>query len=621
MSVESDGATTGTMPSDLRHLLRVNLTERTTETEEISEEYRNKFISGKGLGAAMLLRELEPGTDPLSPENRMIFTFGPLTGHAPGTSRYGVVTKSPLTGAFVDSYSGGHFPSMFRFALPTYLGVVFEGKADEPVMLRVTDDGVTIEDADHLWGSHDARETAEAFPDRDTKVAAIGPAGEHQVKFATISSDEASHHAGRGGVGAVMGSKNLKAVVASGTKPDDSGLQDLRIQHTQRLGSSDEVRWARTGGTQLIVDWTQEVGALPSHNWTKGSIPNVDELNIGAFEPGHQRPDSCYNCPVACGHVTDFSETDVDGAFPDASVAWGPEYETIGMMGANTDITDVTGVTELADRADRLGMDTISLGNVVSWLMEVSEAGLVDFDIAFGDAETAADVVDKVAHREGIGDALAEGAAGAAEQLCDGHSDAREAAVEVKGMELPAYDPRASFSMALAYATADRGGCHQRAFPIGSDAMGKEREPYDTEGHAEAVVEEQDENALSYSMVACNFTAYSYERVAEWLTEFGYDVGVEDLETVGERAWTMTRLFNLREGFGREDDSLPERLKRPLESGGPADGNYLTDEAFGEMLDEYYELRGWTDEGVPETETLERLGVESFAPDMVRREG
>jgi len=618
MAATTDGAVEGSMPSDMRHLLRVNLTDRTVETEEVPQSYRDKFISGKGLGAAMLLDELEPGTDPLEPENKMAFVFGPLTGHAPGTSRYGVVTKSPLTGAFVDSYSGGHFPSYVRFALPTYLGIVFEGKADEPVMLRVTDDDdVTIESADHLWGSHDARETAEEFPDRNTKVAAIGPAGENQVRFATISSDEASHHAGRGGVGAVMGSKNLKAVVATGTKPDDSELQDLRIQHTQRLGTSDEVEWARTGGTQLIVDWTQTIGGLPSHNWTRGQIPDVDDLNIDAFEPGHQRPDSCYNCPVACGHVTDFSGTDVDGAFPDASVAWGPEYETVGMMGANTDITDVTGVTELADRADRLGMDTISLGNVVSWLMEVSEAGLVDHDIEFGDAETAAEVVRNIAHREGVGDSLAEGTVRAAEQLCDGHPDAREAAVEVKGMELPAYDPRASYSMALAYATADRGGCHQRAFPIASDAMGGDRDPYDTEGHAEVVVEEQNEGALSYSMVACDFTAYDYERVAEWLTEFGFDVTVDDLETVGERAWTLTRLFNLREGFGRDDDSLPERLTRPLESGGPADGNHLTEPEFNEMLDEYYELRGWTQEGVPRMDTLEELGIDSFAPPVV----
>ena len=543
--------------------------------------------------------------------------FGPLTGHAPGTSRYGAVTKSPLTGTFVDSYSGGHFPSMFRFAMPSYLGVVFEGRADEPVLLRVDDGDVSLEDADHLWGSHDARETAREFPDRNTKVAAIGPAGENQVKFATISSDEASHHAGRGGVGAVMGSKNLKAVVATGTKPDDGELQELRIQHMQRLGNSDETEWARTGGTQLIPDWAQAIGALPSHNWTRGQIPDIDDLNIDAFEPGHQRPDSCYNCPVACGHVTDFSGTDVDGAFPDASVAWGPEYETIGMMGANTDITDVTGVTELADRADRLGMDTISLGNVVSWLMEVSERGLVDYDIEFGDAEAAAELVTKVAHREDIGDQLAEGVAVAAEQLCDGDPTAREAAVEVKGLELPAYDPRASFSMALAYATSDRGGCHQRAFPIGSDAMGGERDPFDTAGHAEVVVDEQNEGALSYSMVACDFTAYDYERVAEWLTEFGYDVSVDDLETVGERAWNLVRLFNLREGFGRVDDSLPERMKQPLEAGGPADGNRLTEAEFDEMLDEYYQLRGWTDEGVPTAETVQRLGLESYVPSQV----
>lgn len=612
MTAQTTDTSPGSGPAELRHLLRVDLSAGSVSTEEVPQGYRDRFVSGKGLGAALLLDELPAGTDPLAPANKLLFMFGPLTGHAPGTSRYGVVTKSPLTGTFVDSYSGGHFPATFRFAMPAYLGVLFEGQADEPVSLVVDDDGPRLEAASELWGSHDARETAEAFPDRDTKVAAIGPAGENRVRFATISSDEASHHAGRGGVGAVMGSKRLKAVVATGTPFDDTALQDLRIEHMQRLANSDETSWARNGGTQLIVDWSQEVGALPSHNWTRGRIPDVDALNIDAFEAGHQRPDSCYSCPIACGHVTDFSETDVDGAFPDASVAWGPEYETVGMMGANTDITDVTGVTELADRADRLGMDTISLGNVISFTMECVEAGLVDYDIGWGDAEAAAGLIEDIAYREGVGDLLAEGTRRAAEALDD--EVAREAAVEVKGMELPAYDPRASYSMALAYATADRGGCHQRAFPIGSDAFGGDRDPFDTAGHAEVVIDEQDENALSYSMVACDFTEYDYDRVAEWLGELGYDLDVESLEAVGERAWTLTRLFNLREGFDRSDDELPTRLTRPLESGGPADGNRVSEADFEAMLDEYYERRGWTADGVPTTETLERLEVTDFVP-------
>ena len=602
--------------SELRHLLRVDLSEGTVRTEEVPEDYRDRFVSGKGLGAALLLDELDPGVDPLSPENVLLFAFGPLSGFAPGTSRYAAITKSPLTGTFVDSYSGGHFPARIRFALPSYLGVIFEGKAEEPVYLRVTEDEITIEDASDLWGL-DTKETARQFPDRDTKTAAIGPAGENRVRFATITSDEGTHHAGRGGVGAVMGSKNLKAVVATASKPPKTpDIGDLRIEHTQRLGTSKDVEWAREGGTQLIVDWTQELGALPSHNWTRGTIEDVDSLNIDAFSAGHVGTDSCHGCPVACGHVVDFSEVDTngsDGPFDDASVDWGPEYETIGMMGANTDITDVKSVTALANLADTLGMDTISLGNVLSWLMEVVEAGHVEYDISWGDAEAAAEVIEMIAHREGVGDGLAEGTAGAAEVLCDGHPEAREAAVEVKGMELPAYEPRASFSMALAYATADRGGCHQRAWPIATDAMGGDREPYDFEGHAEAVVDDQDENALLFSMVTCDFTGYDYERSAEWLNALGYDLAPEDLEVVGERAWNLTRLFNVREGFAREDDSLPERMTEPLESGGPADGNAISEEGFEGMLDEYYQLRGWTEEGVPTEGTLERLDMAEFA--------
>ncbi len=603
--------------TQLSKLLRVNLTERTVETEEVSSALRDRFVSGKGLGAALLLEELEPGVDPLSPENQLYFLFGPLTGYAPGTSRYAAVTKSPLTGTFVDSYSGGHFPAMVRYALPEYLGIAVEGRADEPVTLRITDEEVTIDDASDLWGL-DTKATARHFSGRKTKTACIGPAGENEVKFATITSDEGTHHAGRGGVGAVMGSKKLKAVVATGTSPPTApDVGELKVEHTQRLGTSDEVSWARNGGTQLIVDWAQEVGTLPSHNWSKGTIPDVDELNIDAFSAGHVGTDSCFGCPVACGHVVDFEDSGTEGAFPGASVDWGPEYETIGMMGANTDITDVTAVTELANLADTLGMDTISLGNVLSWLMEVTEAGLVDSGLEWGDADSAARVIERIAHREGIGHGLAEGVAGAAERLCDGHPDAREAAVEVKGMELPAYEPRASYGMALAYATADRGGCHQRAWPIGTDAFGGERDPFDVEGHAAVVVDEQDENALTFSMVACDFTAYDYDRAGEWLNALGYDLDREDLETIGERAWNATRLFNLREGVGREDDAMPERFTRPLEAGGPADGNAISEAQFETMLDEYYELRGWTEEGVPTSETVERLDLEDLVPEGV----
>ena len=600
---------------EMRHLLRVDLSEREVDTETVPQSVRDRFLAGKGLGAALLLEELEPDVDPLDPENVLCFLPGPLTGFAPGTSRYAAVTKSPLTGTFVDSYSGGHFPARLRWALPEYLGIVVEGRADEPVVLRVEDGEATIEDAGDLWGL-DTKETARQFDGEETKTAAIGPAGENGVRFATISSDEGTHHAGRGGTGAVMGSKNLKAVVATAEgAPETPGLQDLRTQHAQRLGTSDDVGWARNGGTQLIVDWTQEAGAIPSHNWTRGQIDDVEDLNIDAFSAGHVDTDSCHACPIACGHVTDFgaAEGDVEGAFEDASVDWGPEYETIGMTGANTDVTDVTGVTEIADRADTLGMDTITLGNVISWTMECADEGLIDYDLEWGDAEAAADLVEKIARREGIGDALADGTAAAAAQLCDDDPRAREASVAVKGMELPAYDPRASKGMALAYATSDRGGCHQRAWPIGSDALGGERDPYGIEGHAEAVVEDQDENALLFSAVACDFTGYDYERVADWLTAMGYDLEAEDLQTVGERTWNAVRLFNVREGFDRSDDELPERLTTTLERG-PAEGNRVTESEFETMLEEYYDLRGWTDDGEPTAETLERLGIADLAP-------
>jgi aldehyde:ferredoxin oxidoreductase len=612
MSADTADSTDGV--PEMKHLLRVNLSEETVETETVPKEWRDRFLSGKGLAAAYMLEELDPGVDPLSPENELFFMFGPMSAVAPGTSRYAAVTKSPLTGAFVDSYSGGHFPARCRFALPSYLGIVFEGEADRPVYLEIDDGDVSIEDASDLWGLR-TDETAREFPDKNTKVAAIGPAGENGVRFATISSDEGTHHAGRGGVGAVMGSKNLKAVVARADEPIGSPDQDLTVEHTKRLGSGDGVAWAREGGTQNIVDWTSEVGAIPNRHWTRGTPMDQDAINIDAFEPGHVDTDSCYACPVACGHVVQFEGSGVEGAYPDAQVGWGPEYETIGMMGSNTSIEDVTGITELANHADTLGMDTISLGNVVSFTMELAEKGLIDHDIEFGDAESAVELVENIAHREGVGEDLALGVAEAAEKLTDGDPDAREAAIEVKGMEPPAYDPRASYSMGLAYATSDRGACHQRAFPIGSDALGSARDPRDTEGHAEAVVEEQNEGALLFSMVTCDFTGYDYERSAEWLNALGYDLDVDDLETVGERAYNMTRLFNVREGFDRDDDSLPERMTKPLQAGGPADGSRLTQEDFETMLEEYYDLRDWTQDGRPSESKLEELDIAEFAAD------
>lgn len=583
-------------------ILRVNLTTSEINSEQIPEKWLDQYIGGKGLGAAYLYSELEEGVDALSPQNKLLFMLGPLVGIAPGCSRYCVTTKSPHTGTFLDSYSGGHFPAQLRFSLVDHAGIIFEGQAEEPVYLKVDNGNVKLHQASDLKGEKISR-VCEYF--EGYKVAAIGPAGENLVKYSTISSDEGSHHAGRGGAGAVMGSKNLKAVVVKGDKLEVPEVKDLRKTHLKRLADGEDTKWAREGGTPQIIDWTNETGTLPTRNWTKGSYEKTGSLNIDVVRENTKSRDACYLCPVSCGFNLKFKE----GAFKGLETGWGPEYESIAMNGANTEIDDLSAVAKIADLCDELGMDTITTGNVLGWAMECSDKGLIDYDIDFGDYKKAIELVKKVANRDGIGDLLAEGTREAAKEYGE---QAKEAAVQVKGLELPGYDPRGSFSMALAYATSDRGGCHMRAFSIGSDALGGDRDPYSTEGHAEAVIQLQNENALLWSLIACDTTGYTLDDSVDWLNSLRYEVDRGSLEKAGERIWNLTRLFNIREGFSRSEDSIPERLKQPLKRGGPADGNLITDEEFNRMLDEYYEMRGWRQDGRPTEGKIEELDLKDI---------
>lgn len=585
-------------------LLRVNLTDNKISTEIIPEEWLTNFIGGKGLGAALLLDENEPNVEPLSEGNNLIFTWGPFLGVAPGASRYCVVTKSPLTGTFLDSYSGGHFPTYLRFNLPEYRAMIITGQSEEPVALRVEDGAVSIIEAGSHWGktTREMKDAEEGYLE-----ASIGPAGENLVKFATISSDGGTHHAGRGGAGAVMGSKNLKSVfVKRIDRPEElPSLTGLKKRQLDYLSNSEATKWAREEGTIGTLAPMNEVGALPTRNWTKGRFEKADQIDHEAVANVTVSREACYLCPVACGYNLKF--------FPGTDKEWethkGPEYETTVMNGSLPEIGDLEDVARIGALCDELGLDTISAGNVISWAMECSELGLIDYDIGFSDGEKAAELVREIAYREGLGDTLAEGTRHAGEQV---GGMAKEAAVEVKGLEFPSFDPRGSFSMALAYGTSDRGACHQRAFPIATDALGGDRDPYSTEGHAEAVIPDQNLRSLTYSLITCDFTGYTLEQVQDWLSGFGYEHSKEKLQETGERIWNLSRLFNVREGFSREDDKLPERMQQELKGGGPAEGNYITEEEFQAMLDEYYELRGWDEEGRPTEDKLAELGLQDW---------
>ncbi len=564
-------------------ILRVDLSAGSTESVPIPDRWLARYVGGKGLGARYLYEELDPGADPLGPENVLCFMHGPVSGLTPGESRYAAVTKSPLTGGFLDSYAGGEFPDTLAGALAAHMGLLVTGAASEPVRVVVEDGDATIEPAS-TWGD-DATATAEAFP--DASVACIGPAGENGVAYATIASDAGDHHAGRGGAGAVMGAKRLKAVVARGDPA--SGLEELREEYARRYHGGDTGRWLRAGGTVETVDFANEAGVLSTRGWEDGQFEGADAVGVEAVEErasGREYDDE--DDPRGFRVETEDGESVPRGA-------------TAMTLGAGLGIDDFDAVAALGEVCNRLGVDLISAGSAVAWAIKASERGLVDDSFSFGDPDDARGLLADIAERETpLGDALAGGVDAAAERFGGG-----DLVPTIKQMELPAYDPRGAHSMALAYATSDRGACHRRARPV-------EREVFEGEWHPEraaaAVVGEQDRRSVLWSLIVDDFVGDVFDDLgAEWLDAVGVDVE-GDLATVGERVWTLTRLFNVREGLDRADDALPPTLREPLPSG-PNEGEAVDEETFEAMLDAYYRRRGWGADGRPTRETLRGLDL------------
>ena len=568
-------------------ILRVDLSTGRVGSERIPESWLEKYVGGKGIGARYLY-EMAPHTPPTSADNVLLFMLGPLTGHTPGEQRYAAITKSPLTGAFLDSYGGGAFPGRLAGSLGRHLGVHVTGAADEPVILSVDGGDATIEPAPELWGL-DAEATCERFP--DAAVACIGPAGEHGVQYATIASDSGDHHAGRGGAGTVMGAKNLKAVVARG--PAAEGFADLRERYEERFAESDAGRWLAASDTLETVDFANEAGVLPTRGWQERSFEGADDIGIESARErasGREREDE----PVPGGFrvESDDGESVPRGATPIA-------------LGSGLGIDDFDAVAALGAVCDRLAMDVITAGNAVAWAVRASERGLIGRDLSFGDEALARGLIEEIASRSTpLGDALADGVERAAERFGGG-----ELIPTVKGMELSSYDPRGAETMALAYATSDRGGCHRRARPVETEALTDTG--WSPRRQAAVVADEQDRRALLWSLIADDFLeeVFRTDAGAEWLAAAGYDRSSEQLAETGERIWTLVRLFNLREGFGRDDDELPAVLADGTD--GDPDGG-IDPAAFGTLLDRYYEHRGWDGQGRPTRALLRRLGIESL---------
>jgi aldehyde:ferredoxin oxidoreductase len=580
-------------------IVRVDLADETVRSEPVPESWRRKYVGGKGLAARYLYEELEAGADPLGDENVLCFFTGPLTGYLPGEQRYVVVTKSPLTGAFLDSYAGGSMADRLAGSLGSHVGLVVTGRADRPAALSVADGEVSIEPADEWWGL-DARETDERIP--DAAVACIGPAGENGVSYATIASDGGDHHAGRGGAGAVMGAKRLKALVARGDPPElGEDLRDLRERYEEAFATDDTGRWQAASETVETLDFANEVGVLPTRGWQESQFDGAEGIGIEAVrDAAHDRERAEDSVPGGFQVESDDGESVPRGSTPIS-------------LGAGLGIDDFDAVATLGSICDRLALDVISGGNAVAWAIRASETDLIDRELSFGDEGDARRVIEEIATRSTpLGDTLADGIDAAADEY--GGDDLIPS---VKGMALPSYDPRGASAMALAYATSDRGACHRRARPAEVEAL--EGRNWSDADRVEAVVAEQDRRAVLWSLIADDFfgEALSATLGADWLAAIGQEYDPEELRLAGARIWTLIRLFNVREGFTRADDALPQRLTEPLE-GGPNDGAAITRDSFERTLERYYDRRGWDDGGVPTGATLERYGLGGLAPDVDR---
>jgi len=583
-------------------ILRIDLSKKKISSQPLTNEQADLFLGGRGLGAEILFRELPRGIDPLSPENKLIFATGPLTGTgAPTSGRYSVTTRSPLTGTIFDSNSGGHFGVQLKRG--GWDAVVLDGRADRPSYIWIHDDATEIRNADHVWGldTHATEDTVKSETHKDAKVACIGPAGERQVLISSIINDK-HRAAGRGGVGAVMGSKNLKAIAVLGNRePTIANKEEFTVAARMSLEAISKNPVTKDSlpnyGTAVLVNIMNEIGALPTFNFQRGYYEDADAISGETIrERLLEKRVACDACTIACGRATKIPGSDRQGE--------GPEYETVWAFGAACGVRDLEGIAEANYLCNEYGLDTISTGSTIACAMELSASGHLSGGPRFGDAEAMVNCVRLIGERSGIGNELAEGSLRLARR--QGHP---ECSMSVKGLEMPGYDPRGIQGMGLAFATSNRGACHLRGYMISAEVLGNPClvDRFKTDGKASLTILLQDISAATDSMVLCRFSQFAmnpghYAHLLQTAT--GVPFTAMDLISIGERIYNLERVFNARDGFNRKDDSLPMRL---LETPLPEGHSKNTTVALDLMLDEYYRLRGWTTDGVPTTSTLSEV--------------
>ena len=598
-------------------ILTINLKNQTSTVETTDINDAKNFIGAKGLGAKILFDRLPKQTDPLLPENILMFTTGPLTGTTAQTSGRGtVVTKSPQTGLFLDSHFGGIFAAEMKKA--GWDIIIINERSETPFYVVINDDSVEFKDASKIWGeeclkTHNWLQKTEG----KVKTAVIGPAGENLVKFSAITLD-GHRHAGRGGPGAVMGSKNLKAIAITGSSKvplhDSDGFHKKAKEVLKKIQENDFVPIRRKYGTPYWVKLVNDEGFIPTRNYQEGFFEQGDKINAETMqEKIVDGSGACFNCVIACWNKSSIKS----GLHKGVSLV-GPEYETIALMGSNLGMKCIEDVAFLNERCNELGMDTISLGGVLGFAIEAYEKGVITKkdidrnDIGWGKAEELARLIDDIANRKGkVADVLAEGVKRAAEKL---GKNSDSFAVHAKGLEIPGYDPRGTFGMGLAYATSDRGGCHQRAWTVKAELYDPGLERFSFENKAQIVKDVQDERAAFFSLVLCDFAPISEENCVDmWNLATGFDHTVESYLKCGERIWNLVRLFNLREGMDPADDKISDRFFKDSFTKGPAKNVVLSRDEFQKSLKEYYSLRGWDKKGVPTTKKLKELDLDKYS--------
>jgi aldehyde:ferredoxin oxidoreductase len=609
-------------------ILRVNLGAGTIKSEPLNMQWAKEYLGSRGLASKYLVSEIDPKVDPLSPDNKLIWATGPLTGTMASTGgRYTVVTKGPLTGAIACSNSGGHWGAELKMA--GWDMIIFEGKSPKPVYLYVSDDVAELRDAGHLWGKS-VWQTEEALKkdhqDPQLRISSIGKAGEEKVLFACIVND-LHRAAGRSGVGAVAGSKNLKAIAVRGTKgvgnfADAKAFMKVTFEKKKVLADHAVTgQGLPTYGTQVLMNVINEIGSLPTRNHRDVQFEGAKDISAEAMATPRATDgkkhlvtnQACFGCTIACGRISkmDQGHFTVQNRPEYWGATGGLEYEAAWALGAANGVNDLEALQFANMMCNEHGMDPISFGATVGAVMELYEMGVLKqeqlgIDAPFGSAKALVHFAEITGKGEGFGKEIGQGSKRLTAKY--GHPDL---SMSVKGQEFPAYDSRGIQGMGLTYATSNRGACHLRSYTVASEVLGipVKTDPLTADGKPELVKAFQDATAAFDSAGICIFTSFAWtlaDVAPQVAAACGAEYTMEKLGEIGERIWNMERDFNNRAGFTAKDDSLPKRLLTEPAKTGPAKGlvNKLP-----EMLPKYYEVRGWNPDGTLKPETRQRLGL------------